>query len=292
MTIVVTGASGQLGRLVAELLLERVPPAQLVLVTRRPEEVVDLARRGAEVRRGTFDDDPDRLAEAFAGGERMLLISTDAVGRREVQHQAAVRAAVAAGVRHVAYTSVLNPVPDNPARPAAEHRATEEALRASGLAWTFLRHGLYSEYEVPVGAAALTTGQLVTNARDGRTAYVSREDCAAVAAAVLTGDGHEGRIYDVTGPKLVTKRDEAALLHELGRRPVEVLDVDDDTLIAHLGDVGIPHRAAVVLASYGAAMAAGYLDALSFSVERLTRRRPRSLEQVFEAYRLELPAVG
>jgi NAD(P)H dehydrogenase (quinone) len=288
MRVLVTGASGVLGRRVAELLLERGDELGLILVTRHPKAVADLVERGVEVRRGDFDDDPDALREAFAGADRMLLISTDAVGRREVQHKAAIAAAVAAGVGHVAYTSMLNPGPGNPAEVAGEHRATEEALRASKLDWTMLRNGLYSEYEVPVGATALLTGQLVTNARDGRTAYVSREDCAAAAAAVLAGDGHAGMVYDITGPELLTKRDEARLLTELGGRPVEVVDVDDGTLIAHLGDLGLPRAAAEAIASFGAAIAEGYLDQISTAVQELTGRRPSSLREVLAANVAEL----
>jgi NAD(P)H dehydrogenase (quinone) len=107
--------------------------------------------------------------------------------------------AAAAGVRHMLYTSIQNPSEDNPAAAAPSHRATEEALRDSGLAWTFLRNNRYAEYQVPVVAQAIASGQLVTSAGEGRTAYVSRDDCARAAAAVLTQDGHEGQAYDM-GP--------------------------------------------------------------------------------------------
>jgi NAD(P)H dehydrogenase (quinone) len=288
MQLVITGAAGALGRRVAEHVLERgIPAGSIILVTRRPEEIIDLARQGADVRRGDFDD-PKLLREAFAGGDRMLLISTDAVGRREVQHRAAIAAAREAGVRHVAYTSMLNPTDGNPAGVAREHRVTEQELLDSGLAWTFLRNGLYAEYEVPPGATALLTGQLVTNAPDGRTAYVAREDCAAAAAAVLTGDGHEHHVYDVTGPELLSKRDEAAMLTEIGGRPVEVIGVDDDTFIAELGGLGLPQAAAVMIASFGAAIREGYLDQLGDGVQQLTGRPPRALREVFEAHAMDL----
>src|SRR5918997_1273665 len=137
MRIVITGASGQLGRRVTDELLERVAPSDLILVTRTPDSLAEYAARGAEVRAGDFTD-PSSLHAAFAGGGRMLLISTDAIGAR-VQHQRdAIDAAVAAGIRHVAYTSIVNPEPgSNPAAAVPDHRATEDELRESGLEWTF-----------------------------------------------------------------------------------------------------------------------------------------------------------
>jgi NAD(P)H dehydrogenase (quinone) len=181
MGIVITGASGQLGRLTAELVLARVPPSEVTLTTRRPEALSDFVGRGAKVRQADFDR-PETLAGAFAGGERLLLISADVVGRRVAQHRAAIEAAREAGVRHVAYTSYLNPVEENPAVITPDHRDTEEALRESGLAWTALRNAFYAEYQIPAGAQAIATGRLVHNNGEGKTAYVSREDCAAAAA--------------------------------------------------------------------------------------------------------------
>src|SRR5918997_2267094 len=182
MSIVITGASGQLGRATAELVLGRVSASEVILTTRHPEEVADLEERGAEVREADFEK-PEALVGTFEGGEKLLLISTDAVGARIAQHHAAIEAAEKAGVRHVIYTSYLNPVGDNPAVVTPDHRETEKALRESGLAWTALRNGLYAEYQVPAGAQAIVSGRLFHNNGDGKTAYVSREDCAAAAAA-------------------------------------------------------------------------------------------------------------
>ena len=288
MSIVITGASGHLGRRTAELVLERMPASEVVLTTRRPEELSDLAARGAEVRAADFDR-RETLAEAFAGGERLLLISTDVVGPRRVgQHLAAIDAARRAGVRHVAYTSGLNPVEQNPAAVAADHRATENALRESGLAWTALRNGLYAEYQVPGGAAAIAMGQLVHNNGDGETAYVSREDCAAVAAAVLTTGGHEGKTYDVTGPELLRQDDVAALLGEVSGRAVEAVAVDDESFVRGLVESGLPEPAARAFASFGTAIREGYLAGISGSVRGLTGRPPASLRDVFQAHRDEL----
>lgn len=287
MSIVITGASGHLGRSTAELVLGRVPASEVILTTRRPEDLSDFAVRGAEIRTADFDR-PETLVEAFAGAERLLLISTQDLGRRAAQHRAAIEAAGEAGVLHVIYTSYLNPVEENPAVVTPSHRDTEEAMRASGLAWTLLRNGLYAEYQVPAGAQAIAIGRLVHNNGDGRTAYVSREDCAAAAAAVLVTDGHEGEAYDITGPQLLDQDDLAALSSKVSGRPVEAVAVDDEAFVRGLAASGLPEPAAHAVASFGRAIREGFLDQSSGAVENLTGRPPRSLREVFEAHRDEL----
>lgn len=285
MRIVITGASGHLGRRVIEELLERgVDASDLILVTRWPEALAEHAERGADVRHGDFTD-PSSLPAAFAGGERMLLISTDAIGAR-VQHQRdAIDAAVAAGIRFVAYTSVVNPEPGtNPAVAVADHRATEDKLRESGLGWTFLRNSIYADLEAGNQAAAVATGQLVTNGGDGKVAYVARDDCAAAAAAVLATDGHAGKAYDITGPERLDADARAALFAELGGRPVEVVQVDDAGYAAGLAEAtGMPLPVAEVYATFGTATREGELDVLTDDFATLTGRAPRSLRDVLTA---------
>jgi NAD(P)H dehydrogenase (quinone) len=270
MTIAVTGASGHLGRRVTELLLDRVDPDEVVLLTRDPGSVT-----GAQVRRADFDE-PESLAAALDGVDRVLLVSTVDLERRAGQHRAAIDAAVAAGVRHVIYTSVSNPSEDNPAAVVPSHRETEAALRDSGLAWTFLRNNIYAEYQAPTVAQAAATGRLYTSAGDGRIAYVSREDGAAVAAAVVAGEGHEGQAYGITGPEAVSAYDLAAL----AGRPVEVVQVDDDQLIAGMIGAGVPEPGARVLATFHRAAREGSLATVTTAVEDLTGRPPRSIRDV------------
>jgi NAD(P)H dehydrogenase (quinone) len=278
MSIVITGASGQLGRRVAELVLERTP--DVILLTRHPEALHGL---GGDVRRADFDD-PGSLDAVFAGGERLLLISLPTIGARVPQHVNAVGAAVRAGVRHVSYTSIVNPGPENPAAVALEHGQTEDAIRASGLAWTFLRNSIYADLQPMSAAAALATGQLVTNTGDGRTAYVTRADCAAVAAAVLLGDGHDGMAYDVTGPEALSADDLAAIYAELGGKPVEVIKVDDAAYAAGLVEhAGMPPALADIYATFGAATRNGALAAQTDVVQRLTGRPPSSVRELLAA---------
>jgi NAD(P)H dehydrogenase (quinone) len=287
MTIAITGAAGQLGRLTAELVLDGAPADELVLVTRRPDELADLLAAGATVRHGDFDA-PDELPQAFAGVDRLLLISADVVGERVRQHTAAVAAAAAAGVGHVIYTSIVNPGSDLPLVVSHEHGATEQAIRDRGLRWTALRNGLYAEFQVAAAARAVASGQLVHNNGDGATAYVSRADCAAAAAAALTGEGREDRVYDITGPELVTQAQFAALVSDITGRPVTAVAIDDDQATQNLTAVGLPADAAMAYASFGTAVREGVLDVVSTDVEELTGRRPRSLREVLEAHRSEL----
>jgi NAD(P)H dehydrogenase (quinone) len=283
VTVAVTGASGQLGRKVADRLLEQLEPSQVVLLTRSPEALAAYSERGATVRRADFDE-PASLSDAFTGADRALLISALDFERRTGQHRAAIAAAKTAGVRHVIYTSIPEPE-GNPAAASPSHYATELAARDSGLAWTFLRNSLYSDFQVPVVAQAIASGQLVTSAGDGRVAFVARDDCAGAAAAVLVQDGHEGKAYDITGPEAIGPRDLAALAAELGDRPVEVVSVDDDALVAGMIANGVPEAVAPILLSFVIAAREGFLDAVSSAVEDLTGKPPTSLREVVAAAR-------
>jgi NAD(P)H dehydrogenase (quinone) len=288
MKIVVTGASGQLGRMVAIQLLDRVPADEVILVTRRPHALADLAERGAEVRHGDFDD-PQSLAHAFAGAERMLLISTNSIGQRLPQHSAAIEAAAAAGVAHVVYTSLSNPLPGHPTGDVAgEHRATEDLLLASGMASTILRYGAFADLQVPLGAMAVSYGKLVTNAGEGRIAPIARHDCAAAAVAVLTTDGHEGKIYDVTGPEALSQSEIAALVSEVSGQPVQVVPIGDRKLAWTLGRLGAPKAVARAVVNLGVATRENYFDVVDPAFESLTGRRPDSLRDVLITHRAEL----
>jgi len=283
MKLVITGASGQLARLAAERVLATVAPQDVILTTRTPAALDAFAARGVAVRHADFAA-PHTLRAAFAGGERLLLVSATDLERRIAQHRAAIDVAKAAGVRHIVYTSGLQPEPPNPAVVAPSHYATEQALAASGLAWTVLRNSLYADYQVPEATQAIAAGALVHNRGTGKVAYVAREDCAAVAAAVLVAAGHAGARYDITGPDAYSAADLAALYAELGGRPVVERRVSDADLVAAMvgaatGDNHLRYGAELV-ASFGRSIREGHMSARSDVVRSLLGRAPKSLREV------------
>jgi NAD(P)H dehydrogenase (quinone) len=292
MSVIVTGASGKLGRLVAENLMDRLPPAELVLVSRHPEALRDLAARGADVRYGNFDE-PLSLSDAFAGGDRMLLISTDAVGHRFTQHRAAIDAAVAAGVGHVVYTSHPHPEAGNPLGPVAEeHGETEEMLHDSGVTWTVLRFGTFAELQVQPAALAVAAGKLVTNGGAGRIVPISRRDCAEAAAVVLTTSGHGGKTYDITGPESLSQSDLAAIYGEVSGRSVKVVPIGDKMLVMGLVLHGTSRPVARAITEFGRAVREGFFDVVDPAFEGLCGRRPMSLREVLIPHRGDLLEVA
>jgi NAD(P)H dehydrogenase (quinone) len=282
VSILVSGASGDLGRRVTAELLHRVPAGQIVLVSRSPDSLRDARAAGADVRHGDFDD-PAGLRSAFRGGERMLLISSVVTGpHRVAQHQAAIEAAKAAGVRHVIYTSLVGVADGNPAAVSADHLQTERALAASGLEVTILRHSWHADVVAGVLApAAAQTGRWTINTAEGQVAPVDKGDAAAAAAAVLATDGHVAKTYDLTGPELVTIRELAAMTSALTGRSVEFEDVDDDTMLGIFNAVGADRPGDLV--SFGRAIREGWLAVCSDDVHRLTGRPARSMQDLLEA---------
>jgi NAD(P)H dehydrogenase (quinone) len=221
----------------------------------------------------------------------MLLISTLAIGSRFEQNRAALAAAAAVGVRHVAYTSLTNPALNHPTGDVVEdHRRTEELLQCSDLAWTVLRNAPYAELQVPLGAIAVTYGKLVTNAGDGRIAPISRGDCAAAAAAVLTTDGHEGQTYEITGPEALSQADIAGLLSEVSGQPVQVIESRDRKLLWGLTRLGTPKPVARAIVQLGAATREGYFDVVDPAFHTLVGRPPRTLRDILVEHRGELAA--
>jgi NAD(P)H dehydrogenase (quinone) len=297
MSIIVTGASGQFGRAAAERLIGHLPPGELVLTTRKPEQLADLAAQGAQVRFANFDE-PGSLKSAFAGGEKMLLISTARVGTRVGQHRNAIQAAVAAGVKHIAYTSVVNAgKPDNPAIVSWDHRDTELLVEASGAAFTHLRDSHYAEAVAMVMAPiALAAGRLPGSAHDGAVAFVSRDDCVDSAVAVLTTPGHENKAYDLTGPELLSVPKAMKLASDLSGKPITFDYVTDDDMQAHFDRLGFPRHASDGpidparpwssddMVSFERAIREGFFAVLSGDVQKLTGKAPRSLREVMIQY--------
>ena len=289
--LLVTGASGRLGRRVVELLVDSRAD-RLVATTRYPDRLADLAKRGVIVRRADFDD-PRSLAAAFAGADRLLLVSTDAIdapGRRIEQHRAAIDAARAVGAGHVIYTSFAEPDPRFMV--AADHWATERALAASGLGWTALRHNLYTEYLAQVLPEAIASGRLVAAAGEGGAAFVTREDCARAAAAALSSTDTGDRVLEIAGPAIVTVRDVARLASELAGRPVSYVPVEPAALKAGLVAAGLRGHVADVLVSMHVAMAQGKFRAATSAVADLTGRVPMSVAAFLSSKSDLLPAAA
>ncbi len=276
--IVVTGATGQLGRQVVERLLERVPASQVGVSVRNPAKAADLAARGVSVRQGDFDDAAS-LREAFAGAERLLIISTDGPDDlRIAQHATAIEAARAAGVGQIVYTSIVD-AERSPISLARVHKATEAAIRASGVPFTILRNGFYSELHTDQLGSAVERGVLLTSAGDGRIATAARADLALAAAVVLTTEGHHNAVYELTGAQAWSYAELAAIVSRIAARPVEHTSVSDAEFGAALADAGLPPFVVDLFTEIYRSIREGVLAQVSPDLARLIGRAPAPIEQ-------------
>ncbi|OAN66887.1 SDR family oxidoreductase [Sphingomonas sp. TDK1] len=251
----VTGASGQLGRLVLESLLEKVAPSEIVALVRNPDSVADLAAKGVTVR--AFDyDAPETLASGLAGVSRLLLISGNAIGSRVPQHRAVIDAAKAAGVQLIAYTSLLR-AQTSPMQMAVEHKATEDLLAASGVPHALLRNGWYTENYLMSAGPAIEHGVLIGSAGDGLVSGAARADYAEAAAVVLARG--EAGTYELAGDTGFTHAELAAALAEASGKPVAYQDLPQAEYAKALEGAGLPGPFAAILADSDARVADGAL---------------------------------
>lgn len=276
--MVVTGASGRLGRLVIEDLLTRgVPAGDIVAVVRTPEKVAALRSRGVGVRQADYDD-PRSLAAAFAGADKVLLISSSEVSRRLVQHRNVVDAASAAGVGLLAYTSILN-ADTSRLMLAADHTATEAMIREAGLPYAFLRNGWYVENYTGNLAAWLRAGTIPGCAGEGRVAAAARADYAAAAATVLATEGHHNAVYELGGDEPFTMAEFAAeVTHQSGTAVVYV-DMSPEEYVRTLVAQGLSEPEAAALADADAGVARGELTTDVDDLRRLIERPTTSLDE-------------
>lgn len=243
MTLAVTGATGQLGRLVVEILKTKTAPDDLVALARNTDKAADL---GVPAR--PFDyDASETLASSLANVETLLLISGSDIGRRVPQHAAVIEAAKAAGVKHIVYTSLLN-APNSTLGLAPEHLETEKLLAAAGIGHTVLRNGWYTENYTMGLAAALEHNALIGAAKDGRISSATRQDYAAAAAAVLLDTGLQGKTYELSGDDSYTLADLAATLSEQAGREIPYIDMPEPEYAAALTGAGLPAELAGFLA--------------------------------------------
>ncbi len=294
--IVITGASGQYGRMATDKLIAKGRGADLILITRTPAKLAERASAGCEVRYGDFDK-PETLAQALRGADQMLLISGTRVGARVVQHQAAIDAAAANGVRHILYTSFIGvDEPNNPAIVTVDHRETENLIRRSGAAWTMLRDAHYADAMIlNAGPGCIVSGKWVTSTNGAREAMVWREDCVDCAVAVLTQSGHENKVYTITGPNRENFAEVAAMLSEACGKRIELVETTDAGMYAHFDALGIPRKpvddqtvAGIPwnsddMVTFERAIREGFLDVCTNDVEKLTGHKARSVRELIQA---------
>jgi NAD(P)H dehydrogenase (quinone) len=267
--IVISGASGNLGGLtVDEILARGVPASRLILVSRTPEELDKYKDQGATVRFGDFTK-PESLAAAYAGGTKMLLISVGASGGVTAPDllKRAIDAAKAAGVKHIVYTSYVGITRGDMAGRAADHFATESALKASGLQWTMLRNSIYMHGLIAQAQRMVADGRAAIPPNESPIGYITREDCARAAAAVLTTPGHEGKAYDITGSELLGVRQVAAAASAVTGKPITVVQGGSETRPGF----GRPEMAFTTT-----------------HFEDLTGRRPTTVRELFQANKATL----
>ena len=285
MTILVTGAAGQLGQRVIHHLLEtyKIAPADIVAATRSPDKLAELSAKGVVTRKADFDDAAN-LAQAFAGVDRLLIISTDSLdtpGKRLAQHKAAIDAAKAAGVKHIFYTSMPNP-DKSLVTFAPDHLGTEAAIKASGLGYTILRDAWYMDNFMMSLPHNLQGGKWYTATAGGKAPYISREDCALAIAAALASSNTDSRTYTLTGSTSYSITDIASTVSAITGRPLEVVDVTDEQLAGGMTGAGLPPFVVDMLVSADANILAGNFDQLSADFTTLTGKEPQTLRSFFE----------
>ncbi|MET4105162.1 SDR family oxidoreductase [Hymenobacter sp. UYP22] len=267
MKIAITGATGQLGRLVIEKLKTQVPADQLVALVRNSAKATDL---GVETREADYAQ-PATLGAALAGVDKLLLISSSEVGQRAQQHHNVLEAAKQAGVKHIIYTSVLH-ADASPLSLAEEHRATEAELKASGVAYTLLRNGWYTENYTGSVPGAVAGGAFIGSARNGKISSATRADFADAAVAVLTGEGHEGKTYELAGDESYTLAELAAEISRQTGKDIPYRDLPVADYAATLAGFGVPEGFAHGLASWDADAAEGALFDESRQLSKLIGR--------------------
>ncbi|MXP40492.1 NAD(P)H-binding protein [Altererythrobacter soli] len=269
-TYAVTGASGQLGKFVLEELLQKVEANDVVAIVRDPAKLSDYADKGIAVRQGDYDD-PASLESALAGVDRLLLISGNTLGERPRQHKNVVDAAKKAGVGYMAYTSILK-ADVTPIKLGGEHRATEETLAESGLAYDLVRNGWYNENYVGSLKAQVEAGVITGAAGQGRVSSAARADYAAGAAEVLV-NGKGGEIYELAGDESWSMEEFAAEVSRQAGREVTYQDMSEEEYAKSLEAIGLPEYVARIVANSNASVALGALDERGRTLSRLTGRK-------------------
>lgn len=288
-TILVTGASGHLGRAVTNHLLEsrKVAPSRIIAVTRDTAKLADLAAKGVAVRAGDFTDTAS-LTSAFDGADKILIISGADIGQRLTQHKAAIDAAVKAGAKRLAYTSMPNPEPGNSVLFAPEHYGTEQAIKETGLPYTIFRNGWYQENLLMGLPQAFASGSWYTAAGQGRVAHAARDDMAAAIAAALASNEDGSSTYTLTGPEALTTDEIAARASRALGKPLKVVHVTDEQLAEGMKAAGVPDAYVPVVVSFDTNTRKGGIDVVTGDIEKLSGRTPAPIEAFFETHKSAL----
>jgi NAD(P)H dehydrogenase (quinone) len=268
--IAITGATGHLGQLTLTELLKIVPASQLVAIVRNPAKAETLAQQGVIVRQAEYGDQA-ALTAALEGVDKLLLISSSEVGQRAVQHRNVIDAAKAAGVKFIAYTSLLH-ADRSPLGLHVEHVDTEQYLAASGIPYALLRNGWYSENYLASAPAALAHGVFIGSAGEGKIASATRGDYAAAAAKVISSEGHAGKVYELAGDEAWTLSKLAAELSKQSGKPVVYQNLSEADFAAALKGAGLPEAFANLLADSDAGAAKGGLFDSSRTLSTLIGR--------------------
>ncbi|AZI89187.1 SDR family oxidoreductase [Kosakonia sp. CCTCC M2018092] len=273
--IALTGATGQLGQFVVEALLKTVPAKEIVAIVRNPAKAEALGKQGLIVRQGDYNDQA-ALTQALAGVEKLLLISSSEVGQRAAQHRNVINAAKAAGVKFIAYTSLLH-ADTSPLGLHVEHVETEKLLAESGIPFALLRNGWYSENYLASAPAALAHGVFLGAAGEGKIASATRADYAAAAARVISEEGHAGKVYELAGDKAWTLSELAALLSEASGKKVVYQNLSEADFAAALKGAGLPDGLAEMLADSDIGASKGGLFDDSQTLSKLIGRPTTSI---------------
>ena len=268
--IAITGATGHLGQLTLTELLKTVPASQLVAIVRNPAKAEALAQQGVTVRQAEYGDQA-ALTAALEGVEKLLLISSSEVGQRAVQHRNVINAAKSAGVKFIAYTSLLH-ADRSPLGLHVEHVETEQYLAASGIPYALLRNGWYSENYLASAPAALAHGVFIGSAGEGKIASATRADYAAAAAKVISSEGHAGKVYELAGDEAWTLSDLAAELSKQSGKPVVYQNLSEADFAEALKGAGLPEVFANLLADSDVGAAKGGLFDDSHTLSTLIGR--------------------
>lgn len=275
--IAITGATGQLGQRVIENLLKTVPARQIVAIVRNPAKADALSKQGITVRQADYIDQT-AFTTALNGVEKLLLISSSEVGQREPQHKNVINAAKAAGVKFIAYTSLLH-ADKSPLGLADEHVATEKALADSGIPFALLRNGWYTENYLASAPPAIEHGVFIGAAGDGKIAAATRADYAAAAAKVISEDGHAGKVYELAGDNPWTLSELAAELSKQSGKPVVYQNLSEADFAAALKSVGLPAGLADMLADSDTGASKGGLFDDSHTLSKLIGRATTPLAE-------------